>query len=345
MDILDSALEILDGFAPEYCGGMVNHGPMVAEAMTAMGRPDTVIDWTGYYSRRLQQRTAGALPVDMDNRRPMLGNRRFAEWRDFFEPIVFSDSMETVLRQWVPQLAPGLSAAGLHGIIRTGHAVRSLNARITPNRLKEFASALAYWASHYQLLPGYASPKREALAPAQAIRRITPVPRDERRPYGLIDRKLRDLKNYVSFERDLVILNTSSDLNRLLSELTEIFAEIYLANSRYLSTATILMHTVTAPSALRPILPCLDRKDAENILNYMWQACAACYSAVGDGFKRPDARLTETEDLIDTAVRTGDEHAIKFTEACLREYALHPRPVYLQAARDAVERISFIAAL
>ena len=42
--------------------------------------------------------------------------------------------------------------------------------------------------------------------------------------------------------------------------------------------------------------------------------------------------------LIDRAVATQDEHAIKFTEACLREHAFNPKPLYLQAARDAVGR-------
>jgi len=43
--------------------------------------------------------------------------------------------------------------------------------------------------------------------------------------------------------------------------------------------------------------------------------------------------------LIDRAVVAGGAHTIKFTEACLREYALHPKPVYLVAARDAAERV------
>ena len=32
-----------------------------------------------------------------------------------------------------------------------------------------------------------------------------------------------------------------------------------------------------------------------------------------------------------------DEHAIKFTEACLRENAIRPDPVYLAAAAHAAE--------
>ena len=38
------------------------------------------------------------------------------------------------------------------------------------------------------------------------------------------------------------------------------------------------------------------------------------------------------EGLIDRAVANGDEHVIKFTEACLSRYALDPSPAYFAAA-------------
>jgi hypothetical protein len=38
--------------------------------------------------------------------------------------------------------------------------------------------------------------------------------------------------------------------------------------------------------------------------------------------------------VIDRAVFSGDEHAIKFTEACLREHALTPNPVFLAGPLD-----------
>jgi hypothetical protein len=43
--------------------------------------------------------------------------------------------------------------------------------------------------------------------------------------------------------------------------------------------------------------------------------------------------------LIAEAVDTGDEHAIKFTEACLREHRVAPAPEFLAAARDACPRL------
>jgi hypothetical protein len=59
---------------------------------------------------------------------------------------------------------------------------------------------------------------------------------------------------------------------------------------------------------------------------------------------RPREPLREGEPLdaatlADRAVANGDEHAIKLTEVCLRESALHPRPVYRQAAQDALSRL------
>ena len=52
----------------------------------------------------------------------------------------------------------------------------------------------------------------------------------------------------------------------------------------------------------------------------------------------PESR-PHPEDLVDRAVRSGNEHAIKLTEACLREHALEPNPIYLAAAADASARL------
>jgi hypothetical protein len=50
-----------------------------------------------------------------------------------------------------------------------------------------------------------------------------------------------------------------------------------------------------------------------------------------------EAPRDDAAGLIDRAIAHGDEHAIKFTEACVREHALNPSPVYFAAARHAIE--------
>jgi hypothetical protein len=59
---------------------------------------------------------------------------------------------------------------------------------------------------------------------------------------------------------------------------------------------------------------------------------------------RPAEPLREAEPadaatLVERAVSNGDEHAIKLTEACLREDRLHPRTVFRLAAQDALSRL------
>ena len=69
-----------------------------------------------------------------------------------------------------------------------------------------------------------------------------------------------------------------------------------------------------------------------------WQVGAALYAVHAGGVTPepiPAASPPSQEDLTDRAVATGDEHAIKLTEACLRLYAETPDPVLRHAAARA----------
>lgn len=57
--------------------------------------------------------------------------------------------------------------------------------------------------------------------------------------------------------------------------------------------------------------------------------------------KRWRARFGEVPDLAETSARAvehQDPHVVKFTEACAREYALRPDPVYPLAVKSVLER-------
>jgi hypothetical protein len=101
------------------------------------------------------------------------------------------------------------------------------------------------------------------------------------------------------------------------------------------------VHGVTGPSAARLLLPYTDEAGQSAPMRYAWQAAAAFYVAMGD---RPAAPLRggdppRADVLVERAVANGDEHVIKLTEACLREHARSPRPVYLLAAQDVLTRL------
>ena len=125
----------------------------------------------------------------------------------------------------------------------------------------------------------------------------------------------------------------------LLSELTRTFAEVYLANARDVLTTIVFVHGVTSLVAIRSLLPVLDEATTRDAIRYGWQSSCALYATFGSRPtpERDVAPPRETRDaLVDLAIAHADEHAIKLTEACLREDALAPSPVYLAAARHAI---------
>jgi hypothetical protein len=72
----------------------------------------------------------------------------------------------------------------------------------------------------------------------------------------------------------------------------------------------------------------------------LWQAGAALVSVYSSGVPSealPAGEPPSPGDLADRAARTGDAHAIKLTEACLRLHSELPDPVLLHAAARASE--------
>jgi hypothetical protein len=338
---IDDALDILHRTGPDLVNGNSNHGPMVAEALCALGRSDSVIPWIEGYKNRFQDRPPIQTPIPPGGWQEALGDRgRSADWVAFFDRQLAESAWQAVLQAWVPRLAPGLMAAATHGLIRTGHAVRSLGAGETPQRLHELAEGLGYWAACHQVLPGKPSGGQSSHSPREAVQYVGRVHGPGFDPRGSIVQQLKGLDEHREFATAIDLVGTAGDLSRYISELTETFAGVYLANPKGLIA---FVHAVTAPSALRLLVPYLTDADARLAARYAWQACAGIYAWYStmpppstSGFTPPPE---DTNALIDGAVTAGGAHTIKFTEACLREYALNPKPVYLAAARDAAKRV------
>jgi hypothetical protein len=231
-------------------------------------------------------------------------------------------------------------AAATHGLLRTCHAVRSLSMAETPQRLHELAQGLGYWAARYQVLPGMPSPHSAGHSPRSAVEHVDRLHGADFDGSGNIVQQVLGLEEHPEFARAIDLVDTEGDLSEFISNLTETFAAVYLANQKNLIA---FVHTVTAPSALRMIAPYLADADARAAAKYAWQACAAIYSwySVAPPLDTSELEVptADQEELKDRAVAAGGAHSIKFTEACLREYALNPNPVYLAAARDVSERV------
>lgn len=349
-DAYDAALAALAGTAPEFGShGLSNHGPMVAEALVQLGRPDAVAPWVARYRRRLEPGPPAGRPLSDEEWGGALSDRgRLGDWVATFEQAMAQGAVADVLAQWVPRLAPGLVAGAGHGLIRTAHATRALARVDRPGRRAELAQGLAYWATAYQELPGpplLVGP----LDVARALEAVPPLP-DEAPAEDSISARLRHLDMIAKpFEQAVAALGAPDAPGALRSDLDALAiggAGAYLANAEA-GHGIALVHAVTVPMALELLLPGLDSEDAQTAFAYAWQAVAALHAAfapVRPGAERaevgPTVPAVDPESLVGLAVGSGDEHAIKFTEAALRAYARTPGRELLTAPADAARRFA-----
>ena len=343
VEAMEAALERLAKTGPEYHGRLANHGPMAAEALVVLDRPDAVVPWVDFYRPRLHEHPSGTHAIDPKQWREALGEgSRVGDWIVFFDRRVEEQPWRLVLAEWVSRLSPGIIAAAFHGVIRTAHAARSLEAQETPPRRRELAEGLAYWAATYNELPESKQRVAGHRMPSQAIADVQAVPAEKRMSYGNIVDRLSPLDTFAPFAGVADLVDPTGDSSAFISNLTETFAAAYLVNVQRGGSVITYLHGVTGPSAMRLLLPHLDTSARTEMLRYGWQGAAGVYAASGGvpGAPAPEEAAGSFDDLIDRAIATRDEHAIKFTEACRREHALNPKPVYLAAARDAVLRLA-----
>ena len=337
----DEMLDLLSFAGAEMVNGNANHGPMAAEALFAMGREDAVLPWVDGYKGRLIFRPSPSLAIPTEEWQEYLGAReRLGDWIQLFENELSQEPWHDVVRKWVPRLAPGLMAAATHGLIRTSHAARNLSAGDTPQRQSELAQGLGFWAARYYTLPGAPSAANAGHTPRTALDHVELLHDLLFDGTGLVTEQIKGMEEHPEFAPVIDLADAGGDLSSFLSNLTETFAGIYLASPKNL---VAYVHTVTAPSALRMLVPYIAESDARQAACYAWQGCAAIYSwysaATVQDTSALEAPAEDHDELIDRAVAAGGAHSIKFTESCLREYAINPNPVYLLAARDAAVRV------
>ena len=336
---LDEALQALAGSDIGLKNGNSNHAPMVAEALCAMGRPQAVIPWIARYEERLLPRPPAGDPIRAENWRSALGQRdRFADWAEFFGEELRQAPWPEVLDRWTGRLMPGFCAAATHGVIRVGHAVRSLAVAETSWRRRELADALASWAATYRELPSSDREADRPMAPREAIAKVPVTAPHQRRSPGNITASLAMLDDFPEFAPVIGLIDVSGDIAMLLAELTEIFARIFLANAHDGLTTIVFIHGVTSLTALGGIIPYVSETTARSALRFAWQSGCALYACFGTRAMTEDIEpcAQDAETLTDRALANGDEHVIKFTEACLRRDAIVPSPAYRAAVDHAL---------
>ncbi|HET9728402.1 MAG TPA: hypothetical protein VFR41_03225 [Acidimicrobiia bacterium] len=343
MSAYDDALVLLRPTGAEFSafGGRVNfanHAPMVADALCALGRDDAVLPWLETYLPHLDPPPPAVAAIDNANASSALGDlARVTDWTESFDREIGENGWRSTIDAWMPRLAPGAYGA-FHAFLRTAHAVRPLLGSETPDRCHELAAALGYWAATYGSL-GLSTGSSASLTPAIALSEVAQLDAEVRATWLLVTTPMDQLRDFVPFASVVDLIDTS-DPDKTISDLTELAARLVVANIDQVGPRGFC-HVLTMAAAARLLLPALSPESAEIAVRYTWQFVAACYAALTPvdpttGVASPPESIDR---LVDEALACPDEHGIKVLEACVREHALNPDPVYLVAAQETTRQL------
>jgi hypothetical protein len=142
------------------------------------------------------------------------------------------------------------------------------------------------------------------------------------------------------FEQAVASLGWTGGAVDLLDQLATGGALAYLRNADG-GEVIGLLHAVTAPMACELLLPWLAEEDRDAALGYVWQAAAALHVAydIDRLTPAPTEAPPSTDAIVESAVASGDEHAIKLAEAALRSFGRSGDAAVLLAAADACRRL------
>lgn len=347
---LDEAYLRLHRTGPEFGGdqegnnGLANHGPMAAEVLVRRGHGEQVSSWLDHYITRLIELPPSRQPITEQNMREALGagRARLGDWTEYFTRQVAEHPWQEVLANWWPVLLPGIAAGATHGAIRVGHAVRSLTSGATQLARAELAHGLAFWAARCRVIPGTTVPSGD-LSPAEALNGIPHLP-DQSGVIASRLARLADLPGWPAAQAALCAPADADGVPVLLNELVRAATVRYLHHAH--GSPILLVHTATAPNAIKHTLPALPRQMWAPSLAAVWSAVAAIVSTYEPPYAIPRAELPEAPraddpvaDLLERAAAHTDEHVIKFTDTAVDVYNTSGNPDALAAAVRAQQLI------
>jgi len=332
----DEALEHLHLYGPECFNGFVNHASMAIEALAVLGLPDEIASFVSAYEPRLVRASPIGQSLSAQERTDALGKASlYPRWQATFRDLLDAASPREVLASWLPVLAPGCLAAAFHGVLMTTHALRALEAGVNSVRMEELVRGLAYWAATYQSLPG--APEHAAGGePLGAL--LDAVPVGSGPSGGAIDSGVdRRTRNNVAF---------AALVSRPRALESDPVASLASAGARALlshpDVPVVFVHAVTGPVAFRTLSRWVDAALMPRAIDYLWQAVAGLlttFTRTSLMEVKGEGPVPDRQRLVEAALTTRDEHAIKVVEAALREHAISRDDTVLHAAAFACDRI------
>ncbi|QUJ67940.1 questin oxidase family protein [Photobacterium sp. GJ3] len=309
LTLIEQGLE----FDPIYGPDLSNHLPMALIALARCGASPHQLDH--FYQAYAPNLRPIRQTIPPRHATPALADRdSFPAFLQQFRQQIALQDVNTVLREWLPILLPGLAASAFHALIRLSYALEADND-------DEIAIALAYWASEYQSLGQLTftdryRPDEQLTAAYQCFRDVQIQP-------WIITERIGEVIAHPDYQSLAAVPETLNE-----TEMARLIIRAYLASGDF-----TLLHGVTGFDALLQLMPYIaDRRQA---LACYWQAYVAAFCSAETMTPLPTEPVAdiqpEWERWFDTVTSLSDDHTIKLTYSCSRLYQTFSFNEYLAA--------------
>lgn len=316
--------EVNQKFSSQYRVELANHVPMALVALEKMGAsPIRLRAYCDHYVKILEAKpTSSDLKITADNWRDFLGINKFhCEYLQYFTNCLATTGLKETLEDHLPELCNGVAGGAFHGLIRLGYALDSSN-------MEEVGEALSYWAVSFldlgarNLGTGLKSPKE------------------------IFDELNSE---FAGFRPDAPNIARRMEMISKLDRFRQICSQLDVAATSYESIASLVLalfaqtqdftalHGLTATHAFRLVSPyCPFARE-------LFIGLAAAYVSI----RAPRVNKIEKneiqvawKDLQEKAIQSNDDHVPKIVYSCYEEFCVRGDPLYFDAAKRYVEKVS-----
>lgn len=334
----DGYAEVIAGFDKvdtALSTGLYNHAPMVVEALFALGQGGKSAAWLASNSNEFKPHPSPSVPIDDAHWQRALGQPdRYSDWKAYFENQLMVMDWQPVLEVWVDRLERGFSSSALHAALQTAHAVRPLIQSDTLVRRKALARALAAWASRHRALPVHTPLPQGKRSMSAVWHTLTPLPRDKAPGEGMITAGYQALAHADQFAGEIAQLQLQGNVLDQFDIMMELMAEAFLDLARNRFSAIVFTHALTGTAAARTLARQLPEPTQWRLLHRAFEAAAGlkvAFSSYAEGLP-PLPRPAFNPSLVEDAIATGDDHAIKLSEAMVSTYKRTKAPILLSVS-------------
>jgi len=339
----DTVMDQLADYDPALQSGMYNHAPMVIEALYGMGQGNQALAWLETQPERFKPRPAPQSAITEENWVDALGQpERYSDWLNLFEHALSTQDWTSVLSLWVNRLAAGFSTSAVHAALQTAHAVRPLSLEDTPARRRALANGLAAWAARHRRLPVQVEFPQGYRSMSAILDTIHVLDAQHAPGPGMITAGFQALVHAPDFAGQVGQLDLGGPVLSQFDRLIVILADMFLDLARSPFTAIVFTHALTGTDAARTLAHHVPDTIAQQLLFRAFETALALKVAFA-----PHARSLPAHAhadlkpfLVDQAVATGDDHAIKLTGAMIAAYQRTKSPKLLAVSTQITELLT-----